>query len=87
MNEEIAIGKLAQLIVKISGQDINIISTEKRLRPEKSEVDQLLCNNLKLLHKTNWHPTVTLKDGLKKVFEWMEHPDNLALYKPDSYNV
>jgi NAD dependent epimerase/dehydratase len=87
MNEEIAIGKLAQLIVKISGQDINIISTEKRLRPEKSEVDQLLCNNLKLLHKTNWHPTVTLKDGLKKVFEWMEHPDNLAFYKPDSYNV
>ena len=87
MNEEIAIGKLAQLIVKISGQDINIISTEKRLRPEKSEVDQLLCNNLKLLQKTKWHPTVTLKDGLKKVFEWMEHPDNLALYKPDSYNV
>ena len=87
MNEEISIGELARLIVKISGEDVNIISKNNRLRPKKSEVDQLLCNNSKLLQKTQWKADFTLKSGLREVFEWMKLSENLATYKPDRYNV
>ncbi len=45
VNGEISVGDLAKLIAKLMGGDIEIISVQERIRPEKSEVERLCCNN------------------------------------------
>jgi dTDP-glucose 4,6-dehydratase len=48
MSEEITIGNLVQLISNLIGKKIEIISDEQRIRPDKSEVERLFCNNTKI---------------------------------------
>lgn len=71
---EISIGDLAQLIGKIVGKPVVVESDEKRLRPEKSEVERLLADNSKARTLLGWEPKVGLEDGLKRTIEWLrEH--------------
>ena len=85
MNEEISIGKLVKLIAEVMKVDIKIISDEKRIRPGKSEVERLMCNNSKILAHTNWKPKYTLRTGLLETINFLK--ENLDFYKPDIYNV
>jgi NAD dependent epimerase/dehydratase len=87
MKAEISIGELAQLIAKMMGVKLTIKSTEERIRPEKSEVERLFCDNTKLLKHTSWKPSYTLTDGITMVIEWMKNPENLNYFKADKYNV
>jgi NAD dependent epimerase/dehydratase len=86
-NQEISIGALAELIKEIVGKDIDISESQDRLRPEKSEVDRLLCDNSKICKLTNWKPEIGLKDGLRNVYNWMQSIDLNEIYKADRYNV
>ena len=67
--------------------EITIESTEERIRPEKSEVDRLVCDNTKLLKYTSWKSKYTLEKGIIKVIEWMKNPKNLSCYKAEKYNI
>ena len=87
MNKEISIDQLVQLIAKLMDTDINIATKKERVRPENSEVERLLCDNKKLLNHTPWKPRFTLEEGLIKVIEWIQIPENINYYKPDKYNV
>ena len=87
MNSEISIGNLSVLISNLMHTEITIESTEERIRPEKSEVDRLVCDNTKLLKYTSWKSNYTLEKGIIKVIEWMKNHDNLNMYKADQYNV
>ena len=42
----------------------------KRVRPSKSEVVELLCDNSKFTKKFNWKPKVGLSDGLDQYIDW-----------------
>ena len=86
-NQEISIGALAELIKEIVGKDLNITESQDRLRPEKSEVDRLLCDNSKICKLTAWKPEIGLKDGLQNVYNWMQSIDLNQIYKADRYNV
>ena len=57
---EISIGHLANKIIEIIRQDVNIICDEERLRPEKSEVNRLWADNTKIKKLTGWEPKYTL---------------------------
>jgi len=84
---EISIGDLARkLIVKIN-PDARIALDEKRIRPEKSEVERLSGSNKKIKRLTGWSPSHSLDDGLEETIEWFRNKDNLKLYKPTIYNV
>lgn len=85
MNEEIAIGDLARMIVRMMGAGADIVADEERERPEKSEVGQLRCDNRKALSATEWRPSFTLESGLEKTVAWMR--DHRQYYKVDRYNV
>lgn len=85
MNEEISVGALAELIADILGEKISIITDKERVRPDKSEVDRLLCNNDKIIANTNWKPQYNLKTGLTETIKFLK--ENLHLYKPEIYNV
>jgi len=85
MNEDISVGALAEKIASLMCSPISIRQEEQRLRPSKSEVDQLLASNQKILKHTNWTPKYTIDTGLKETIEWMK--SNLMIYKPDIYNI
>ena len=84
-NHEISIGDLLKKIIKLTGEDVKIICDEKRLRPEKSEVNRLLADNTKIKNLTSWSPQYTLDEGLKETIEWISN--NLEYFKTDIYNI
>ncbi len=84
-NFEISIGDLADKIIALSGQKVTIECDEDRIRPEKSEVNRLWCNNRKAEDIIGWKPLYTLDKGLKETIEWIGK--NLNYYKADIYNV
>lgn len=82
---EISVGDLARLIVRLVGTDSRVIEDENRVRPEKSEVDRLLCNNEKAMRLMGWKPMIDLEEGLLRSIEWFRrHADR---YKADIYNI
>lgn len=85
MKHEISIGDLVNLIADIIGEQIEIDTDFQRVRPEKSEVERLFCNNDKIMKNTNWQPDYNLKTGLQETINWMK--ENFNIYKPELYNV
>jgi NAD dependent epimerase/dehydratase len=81
----ITVGDLADLILEITGSDAEIVEDSNRVRPEASEVFELIADATKLRELTGWEPQVTLRDGLARVAEWIER--NLGSLKHDLYNV
>jgi NAD dependent epimerase/dehydratase len=86
MKHEISINDLASLIADIIGLELEIKTDKNRIRPLKSEVDRLLCDNKKLIKNTEWKPDYNLRKGLIEVIDWMKKPSNSVGYKSDKYN-
>lgn len=84
---EISVGDLARLLIGLSGKKASIASDNARLRPAKSEVERLLCDNSLIKELTGWAPKYTLERGLAETVKWFRDPANLARYKWDIYNV
>lgn len=85
MSEEITIGDLVKLIAKLIGTEVEITSDEQRIRPDKSEVERLFCDNQKIKANTLWKPNYTLESGLQETIDWIKN--NLSYFKSDIYNV
>lgn len=86
-NYEISIKDTLELIKTIMQSDVKFLTDEQRIRPEKSEVFRLWCDNTKIEKLTGFKPIYTLEDGLRKTVEWFSDPKNLAKYKANIYNV
>jgi len=84
---EISVADTLNLIKKIMDSDVEFITEEQRLRPEKSEVFRLCCDNTKIHELTGFLPEYSLKKGLKETIDWFTSSDNLSRYKTDIYNV
>tara|TARA_Y100000590_G_scaffold470373_1_gene664247 strand:+ start:69 stop:1046 length:978 start_codon:yes stop_codon:yes gene_type:complete len=85
MNTEISIGDLAKKILKLLNIDLSFSEDTKRIRPENSEVDRLVCSNEKLLKNTSWTPEYDLDSGLIETIEWFK--ENGKIVKSRRYNV
>ena len=85
MSEEITIGNLVQMIADLIGSKVEIVSDEQRIRPDKSEVERLFCDNRKIKANTAWTPNYNLESGLKETIEWIRN--NQSYFKSDIYNV
>jgi dTDP-glucose 4,6-dehydratase len=57
--------------------------TDSRLRPEKSEVRQLIGSNAKALKLLGWKPKTNFSQGLANAVEWFKNPENLKNYRSD----
>jgi NAD dependent epimerase/dehydratase len=88
---EISIGDTARLIAEVMETEIEIVSDEQRLRPEKSEVERLCAANTKARELFGWQPRYAgiegLRRGLTATAAFFRDPDNLRLYKSDRYNL
>lgn len=87
-NYEISVADTFKLIAKIMGRDdIKWTQDPARIRPEKSEVVRLWCDNRKIQELTGFKPEFNIEQGLKKTIDWFTNPENLKRYKVDIYNV
>ena len=86
-NSEISIEQMLNLIKELMSSNVTFMSENQRLRPKKSEVFRLLCDNKKIKDLVSYKPQVDIKDGLKKTIDWITHPENLKKYKHEVYNV
>ncbi len=88
---EISIGDTAQCIAETMGVEIDIVTDEYRLRPEKSEVERLFASNDKAKQLFSWVPAYGGRDGfmrgLAHTIEWFSIPKNLKHYKAGIYNL
>ncbi len=80
-SDEISIKDLANLIKELMDADIDIISTDNRKRPKKSEVSRLFADSSKARELIDWKPKKTLREGLKLTIEWFSKEENLKRYK------
>ena len=67
--------------------NIEIVTDEKRIRPKKSEVVRLWCDNQKIQNLTGFKPAYDINKGLKETIEWFKNPINLSKYKSHIYNI
>ena len=82
---EIKIGELAELIGRLMGKQLTLVSTEQRARPENSEVERL-CGDATLARQLlGWRSRVTLEEGLQQTIAWVEN--NLQNYRVKEYAV
>lgn len=86
-NYEISIGDTLGLIKELMGSDVEFITDKQRLRPEKSEVFRLWCDNSLIEKLTGFKSQVSIQEGLQKTIDWITQPDNLKAYKAELYNV
>ena len=90
-NFEISIEETAKIISKEMNIDIQIISDEKRIRPENSEVNRLFGDNSLLKKLTNWEPLYGgingFKTGIAHTAEWFTNPQNLDFYNLNRHNL
>lgn len=81
----VSIRELVNLVLEISGSDAQIKQDSWRVRPEQSEVGELLCNNTMAQELLGWQPQYSFRQGLELTIAWLRA--NLHRYKHDIYNV
>jgi len=81
----VSIGELIRLILDCMGTEKKVVAREERMRPAKSEVMQLLCDNRKARRLLGWEPNVGLEQGLAETVAFFrQHVDR---YKVGMYTV
>ena len=86
-NYEITMGDVVNHVKELMNSEIEVVEEKERIRPEKSEVFRLWCDNTKIRELTGFIPKYTIQEGLKKTIDWFTDPENLQKYKTDIYNV
>jgi len=86
-NNEFSIAQTIEIIKDIMGSNIEIKEDVKRIRPKKSEVFRLCCDNSKIKDLTGFSTELSFEEGLKRTIDWFSDPKNLSVYKTELFNV
>lgn len=90
-NFEISIGDTARVISDVIGLEVDIVCENERLRPKKSEVNRLWCENKKAKELLDFVPqysgTKGFKKGILETVEWFSQKENLSKYKQGIYHI
>jgi len=81
----VTVEELAALCLNVTGSHAKIVSAEHRHRPEKSEVELLLCNPAKAQKLLAWQPEVSLRQGVVVTAEYIRR--NLDTYRVSDYVI
>ena len=81
----VTIGEIANKLIELSGKKAKLVQDKTRIRPDKSEVLKLICDNSKAADLLGWKPTVPLEAGLEQALRYVQA--NKERYKPDLYNL
>jgi NAD dependent epimerase/dehydratase len=86
-NFEISIADTVKLISELMNIDVALISDKQRIRPKKSEVFRLWCDNNKIRKLTGFEPEYDIRKGLQLTIDWFTRSENFSKYKANIYNV
>ena len=70
--KNISINELIKLIKKITKTEFIVVKDSRKIRPTKSEVDELLCDISKIKKLNNFKPKVDLEKGLILTYKWFK---------------
>lgn len=88
---EVSVGDIARLIAKILNRNVEITTSQERIRPGASEVQRLFAANERARELLDWSPKYAGLDGfergLEKTINWFSKPDNLRRYSASGYVV
>lgn len=83
--QETSIGQLAERIRALLRSPSRIETDAQRIRPARSEVERLVCDNRRAKTLLDWTPKFDLDAGLQRTIEWMRC--HVSRYKPHAYNL
>ncbi|MBL7004264.1 MAG: SDR family oxidoreductase [Gammaproteobacteria bacterium] len=86
-NFEISVANTLNIIKELMKSDVKFVTDEQRIRPVKSEVLRLWCDNTKIKKLTGFEPQFDIRTGLQKTIDWITEPKYLKTYKSEIYNV
>ena len=81
----VSMQELLDIALAVTGKNPRIETDPARVRPEKSEVMELICDATVAQEKLGWVSRISLEDGVKATANWIA--DHLQDYKPHLYNV
>ena len=81
----VTIGELAAHVIARVNPGAAIVAEEARVRPEQSEVMQLVCDPTLAGTVLGWKPKVSLEEGLDRTIAWIR--EHLGAYKASLYTV
>ncbi|UCC44428.1 MAG: SDR family NAD(P)-dependent oxidoreductase [Candidatus Zixiibacteriota bacterium] len=84
---EISIGELVSRIAALMKSEVEIVSDARRMRPQSSEVDRLVCDNSKAARLLEWSPKVEFEKGLRRTIQWVQDNLDHPGYRPDRYVI
>ena len=67
----IAIGRLVQTTLKMMGSKAEVVVEQSRMRPDQSQVMELVCDASQAKTVTGWAPSVSLESGLRETIDWV----------------
>lgn len=81
--KDISIEELVKMVLSLMEKKGEVETEERRIRPDKSEVMQLLSDTSLAQKLFKWEPRYTLEEGLKETIEWYRR--NLSRFQVGSY--
>jgi UDP-glucose 4-epimerase len=84
---ETSIGEIVEVIGRVMGRSVEVVTDPTRVRPSGSEVMRLIADSRRLHQATSWKPEVSLEDGLAATARWFSTHRNLNRYHVDRYNI
>ncbi len=82
---DVSIGDLANTVLAQLGVNKPILTDAARIRPDKSEVMQLLGDASRASELLQWQPETTLEDGIQKTISWVKR--NMHLFHDTGYRI
>jgi len=83
--KSISVAELAHILGNIMEKKLTVITDEIRIRKSSSEVDNLVCNNLRAFNTLDWSPKISLDKGIESTLVW--YKNNIDKFKSDLYNI
>jgi NAD dependent epimerase/dehydratase len=83
--QEWSIGQTAEMLMKITGRNVPIVTEDERTRPLKSEVNRLLADNRLIRELTPWQPKVDFPRALELTSAWIGK--NLHQFDVSRFNI
>ena len=71
-NKENKISDIIKIVQKNLDKKVKIVKKNERVRPSKSEVTRLRCNNNFIIKNSSWKPKTSLEKGILKTTDWIK---------------
>ena len=81
----VSIAQTLKTIVQLTGRPARVKADKARVRPPRSEVFKLVCDNRKARKLLGWKPRYSLEEGLAATINYIQA--HRRQYKPHLYNV